>query len=201
MVDPPYHWIDHLQRIMTAVTTLPIFIALGANLPSKVGQPEETLSRALEDLDREGVKVRAISKFYRTTPVPVSDQPDFINAAARLETSLNPLSLLDFLHDLEEKYGRQRTRRWEARVLDLDLIAYGNEVLPHTWPKGEEGTNTSQLILPHPRLQDRAFVLVPLGDIAGDWQHPVSGENVSEMLDKLPDAGAPQPLDFPVIHP
>ena len=179
------------------LSTLPILIALGANLPSKLGPPEATLTSAIAELSGVDIEVTAISQFYRTKPVPVSDQPDFINAAARLETKLDAHELLERLHDLEEQFGRQRIKKWEARVLDLDLIAYRDQVSPDCWPeKHEEGSQQKPLIVPHPRLHERAFVLVPLRDIVLDWQHPVFGESIAEMLGKLPDFEAPQMLDF-----
>ena len=105
--------------------------------------------------------------------------------------------LLALLHRVEAAFGRERRRRWGQRTLDLDLIAVGNEVVPdiatfEAWynlaPEAQTSRAPDQLILPHPRLQDRAFVLVPLAEVAPDWVHPVLGKSVREMLDALPQA-------------
>jgi len=180
----------------------PIIIALGANLPSEAGPPEVTLARALDLLEGADVQVRAVSRFYRTAPVPASDQPDYINAAARLDTRLDPHALLARLHAVEQALGRHRNIKWEARVIDLDLIACGSCVLPDSWPDAETGGVPGHglecgLAVPHPRLHERAFVLVPMADIAPDWRHPVTQADVGEMLARLGDFAAPRPLDFP----
>lgn len=161
-----------------------ILIGLGGNLPSEVwGPPRRTLEAALEELGRRGVRVVKLSQWYETAPVPVSDQPWFVNAAARVETDLPPRELLDILHDLEQGFGRVRRARWEARIIDLDLLAYDDLVLPDaaSWGRGE-----GAILLPHPRLHLRRFVLQPLFDIAPDWIHPVTGLTVARMLAGLP---------------
>ncbi len=120
-----------------------------------------------------------------------------MNAAAILDTVLSPQALLAVLHEVEAHFGRTRARRWGGRTLDLDLLAVSDLVLPdlagwthwHDLPAECQTTQAPQtLILPHPRLQDRAFVLVPLMDIAPDWRHPVTGKTVTEMLHSLPPA-------------
>jgi len=152
-----------------------ILIGLGANLPSDVGGPVETLTAALAEMARAGIVITLRSPWYRSQPVPVSDQDWFVNGVVAVETSLEPGPLLGVLHDIEAGFGRRRAVRNEARPLDLDLLAYGARV-----------ADDATLQLPHPRLQMRAFVLEPLADIAPDWRHPVSGATLDAMRCALP---------------
>jgi 2-amino-4-hydroxy-6-hydroxymethyldihydropteridine diphosphokinase len=152
-----------------------VLIGLGANLPSGHGSPQETLERALEALAGPDVTVCAVSPWYESAPVPASDQPWFVNAVALLKTDLEPEALLARLHKIEQAFGRVRRERWEARVLDLDLLDYRGQVRAGTAP-----------ILPHPRLAERAFVLLPLADLVPEWRHPVTGELVRDLIAKLP---------------
>ena len=179
--------------------TSPVLIAFGANLPFEGSPPAETLRLAVKALSKEGVSVRAVSRFFATPCFPAGAGPDYVNAAAVLdcEKTIDPASLLARLHAIEARYGRERLQRWGMRTLDIDLLAFGDSVLPnrethHHWqnlpPEAQAGQAPDQLILPHPRLQDRAFVLVPLADVAPDWAHPVSGLTVRQMLDALPQA-------------
>ena len=151
-----------------------ILIALGANLPSPAGGPQQTLEAALERLEASGVHIAARSRWYRTAPVPVSDQPWFVNGVARIETALEPAALLTLLRQVEEAFGRQRTMPNAARTLDLDIIDYDNRV-----------ENTAELTLPHPRMQDRAFVLLPLAELAPGWRHPILGKTVENLISAL----------------
>jgi 2-amino-4-hydroxy-6-hydroxymethyldihydropteridine diphosphokinase len=183
-------------------------IALGANLPFGSMTPAQTLRAALASLVANGQSVVAISRFFQTPCFPAGAGPDYVNAACTLRFSAesSPQSVLETLHRVENTYGRRREQRWGMRTLDLDLIAYGDSVLP------DESTQTAwrnldlakqkreapdQLILPHPRLQDRAFVLVPLADVAADWRHPLLGITISDMLAAVPEAdrAAVVPLD------
>ena len=171
-------------------------VALGGNMPSEVGSPGDTLRAALQQLERMDVTVEAVSPFYQTPCFPPGAGPDYVNATAILRFSGAAADMLQCLHDVEADFGRERVERWGRRTLDLDLIAAGQSIYPDVatyakWrnlPAEQQAEKAPEkLILPHPRLQDRAFVLVPLADIAPGWCHPVSGLTVKEMLDALPD--------------
>lgn len=153
-----------------------ILVALGANMPSPVhGSPRATLEAALKALNRSGLKVVARSAWYETAPVPISDQPWFVNGVVAVETALGPAPVLERLHRIEEAFGRVRDIVNGPRVLDLDLLAHG-DIVSDGWPSGDWP------VLPHPRLHERAFVLQPLGDVAPEWRHPVNGRDIREML-------------------
>ena len=160
-----------------------ILIGLGANLPSAAGAPRDTLERALQRLEEAGVPVVARSRWYRTAPVPVSDQPWFVNGVARVETALRPEALLAVLRRIEQEFGRERTVRNAARTLDLDIIDYDGRV-----------ENTPDLVLPHPRMQDRAFVLLPLAELGPGWRHPILGKTVETLILALPADQKAEPM-------
>lgn len=162
-----------------------ILIGLGANLPSaRFGPPRATLEAALEALEERGVRIRRRSRWYESVPVPVSDQPLFVNGVALIETAADPAELLAILHAVEHDFGRERRQRNEARVVDLDLLAYGARVDPGPTPP----------VLPHPRLGERAFVLRPLAELLPDWRHPVTGRSVAELIAALPADQVARPL-------
>lgn len=156
-----------------------IFIALGANLPSRHGSPLETLIAARNAMGRKGVSVQASSRVWLTAPVPVSDQPFYHNAVIQVETNMDPRALLSCLAGIENDFGRVRVKRNEARVLDLDLISYRDCLI-----------GVDDLIIPHPRLHQRAFVLMPLRDIAPSWVHPGLQKSVPTMIADLPEQDA-----------
>ncbi|MBS28416.1 MAG: 2-amino-4-hydroxy-6-hydroxymethyldihydropteridine diphosphokinase [Alphaproteobacteria bacterium] len=148
-----------------------ILIGLGANLPSPVhGTPRKTLSAALEQIARSDVHVVALSDWYSSAPVPASSQPRYVNAVAVLETKLEPGPLLQLLHDIEREFGRERSERNAARMIDIDLLDHDG-LVQENWP-----------VLPHPRLAERAFVLRPLRDVCPEWRHPLTDEGVDTLL-------------------
>jgi 2-amino-4-hydroxy-6-hydroxymethyldihydropteridine diphosphokinase len=165
-----------------------ILIALGANLPTEAhGPPAAGLEAALALLAEEGIRVLARSRWWRSAPVPPSDQPWFVNGVALVETALSPEALLERLLGLERRFGRIRGERNAPRTLDLDLLDYDGLVLERGGPEG--------LVLPHPRVHARAFVLLPLAELAPAWRHPVSGASAAELLAALPPSQAVRPLD------
>lgn len=151
-----------------------ILIALGANLPSRSSEPLETLHAALECMPERGLGVENVSRFYRSAAWPDPNDPPFMNAAASLRTKLEPVALLGVLQDIERAFGRIRKTPNAPRTLDLDILDYEGRI--------EAGPPR----LPHPRMAARAFVLVPLRDIAPLWLHPVSGQNIDELIAALP---------------
>ena len=152
-----------------------IVIALGANLVSPAGPPAATIAAAVDALAQKGVKIEAASGFFATPAWPDPSAPNYVNAVIRVATAHSPAELMEILHKTEATYGRTRGEKNAPRTLDLDLIDYHGRV--------EEGPP----ILPHPRLADRAFVLIPLADIAADWRHPLTGLSVGELIAALPE--------------
>jgi 2-amino-4-hydroxy-6-hydroxymethyldihydropteridine diphosphokinase len=151
-----------------------ILIGLGANLPSSVGTADATLRAALAELASHGIGIEQVSRFYRSPAWPDPRDPAFVNAVANIETGLSPQELMARLHGTETVFGRMRSARNAPRTLDLDLLDYRGLV--------EEGPPT----LPHPRAGSRNFVLIPLRDVAPDWQHPASGKTIDELIAALP---------------
>ncbi|WP_417317544.1 2-amino-4-hydroxy-6-hydroxymethyldihydropteridine diphosphokinase [Emcibacter sp.] len=175
-----------------------ILIGFGGNLESPdYGAPENNIRVALEMLAGRGVKLDRLSEFYETEPVPVSDQPWYVNAVASVKTSLGAEQLLALLHDIEIEMGRVRNRRWEARLIDLDLLAYDDQVLPsmEKWAEAGRINPPDRPVVPHPRLQERSFVLVPLVDIAPDWRHPVLDRTARQLLADLKETGRIRKLE------
>jgi 2-amino-4-hydroxy-6-hydroxymethyldihydropteridine diphosphokinase len=152
-----------------------IVIALGANLPSPVGTPHMTLSAGLISLRRMGIGIERVSSFYCTPAWPDPGDPPFVNAVALVTTALPPAALLAALHAVEAEFGRRRERCNAPRTLDLDLIDYNGESMD------------GKVVLPHPRLAARAFVLIPLEEIAPTWRHPADGRPIADLVAALPD--------------
>jgi len=143
------------------------FLSLGANL----GDREENLIRALQALRGRGIRLGRLSGLYETEPVGREEQPDFLNMVVRLTTLLPPLQLLTRMQEIEQQLGRVRHERWGARTIDLDLLCMGGLI----W-------RDERLVLPHPRLHERRFVLVPFAEIAADYEVPGTGATVKELL-------------------
>ncbi len=147
------------------------YIGLGSNLGDRMA----TLRSAVQRLQTLG-RITGVSSLYETEPVGYLEQPAFLNAVVALETALAPVDLLRALLGIERELGRTRSFPNAPRALDLDLLLVDDVTL-----------ETAELTLPHPRLHDRAFVLVPLADLAPEMVHPASGQTVREMLRALPD--------------
>lgn len=144
------------------------YVGLGSNL----GDRRATLEGAVTALERTpGVRVLRVSPFYETDPVGGPVQPRYMNAVAEVQTTLGPRELLDVLLAIEDRYGRVRGERWGPRTLDLDLLLYGQAVIDEV-----------DLVVPHPRMADREFVLAPLCELVPRGRHPVLGRTFAELL-------------------
>jgi 2-amino-4-hydroxy-6-hydroxymethyldihydropteridine diphosphokinase len=155
-----------------------IIIAYGANLPSRAGDPVETFSRVVETLGGHGLRILQMSSLWETSPVDTPDeQPWYVNAVMAVDTALPPRALLEMLLSVEAQFGRVRTFKNAAKSIDLDLICYHDRVI-------DEG---QALIVPHPRMHNRAFVLLPLKEIAAGWTHPVSGLGIDALIGTIPE--------------
>jgi 2-amino-4-hydroxy-6-hydroxymethyldihydropteridine diphosphokinase len=159
-------------------------IALGSNLGSPFGDSHRILTGALQVLeDTPGIHVTARSHWYRTKAVG-PPQPDYLNGCALLQTDLAPLTLMHRLLQVESLFGRIRRERWGPRTLDLDLLLFNDQIL-----------KLPALEIPHPRMAERAFVLMPLAEIAHDWLDPRSGDSIQQLLQQVDCSGVTR-LDF-----
>ncbi|MFQ3347971.1 MAG: 2-amino-4-hydroxy-6-hydroxymethyldihydropteridine diphosphokinase [Paracoccaceae bacterium] len=201
--------VDATMSFVKPAATLPTqlyaLIAFGANLPFEGLSPEDTIKAALRRFHEENMAPLSCSGFYRTSCFPIGAGPDYINGCLKINISqkTEAASVLESLHEIEAEFGREREQRWGMRTLDLDLLAIEDHVLPDlngylAWQNldldGQKSVAPREIILPHPRLHDRAFVLVPLADIAPNWCHPVRRLTVQQMLDALPQAEVKQVL-------
>ncbi len=161
-------------------------VALGANLPSRYGTPAQTLYAALKAMAEKEIWPTQISRVWKTAPVPfVESHPWYHNAVAMVETNKDPHELLKALLAIEEDFGRVRTEKNAPRLLDLDLISYDDEII----------MNGPELILPHPRMQERAFVLLPMADIVDEWVHPQTRIDLNDLIKALPKDQTATPLE------
>ncbi|NEQ41177.1 MAG: 2-amino-4-hydroxy-6-hydroxymethyldihydropteridine diphosphokinase [Okeania sp. SIO3I5] len=150
-------------------------IGMGSNL----GESLDTLKNAIQTLDEiPGINLITYSNWYRTKPIGGPPQPDYINGCALLKVELTPHKLLEILLETEQQFKRIRLEHWGPRTLDLDLILYDDLIL-----------DTPNLQIPHPRMRERAFVLVPLAEIAPDWIDPVSGKAIAKLLEEVECSG------------
>lgn len=150
-----------------------VYLGMGTNAGDRFANLQAAVVRLSPQLD-----VREVSRVYQTPPWGYTDQADFLNLVAKAETTLTPKELLDFLKDLEAKIGRTATFRWGPREIDIDILFYNDRIL-----KGQEIT------IPHPRLHERAFVLIPLSELNRDLVHPVLNQTVAKMLEGVDHKG------------
>jgi 2-amino-4-hydroxy-6-hydroxymethyldihydropteridine diphosphokinase len=158
-----------------------ILIALGANMVGPWGTPRQTLMRAARELAKDGLQLRALSRVIETAPFGRPNQPNFVNAVARIDTHLPPEALLARLHAIERAAGRRRAIKWGPRTLDLDLLDY------HGFIRGRQQlrAGSGALVLPHPGIADRIFVLSPLAEIAPAWRHPQLHITAVQLLRRM----------------
>jgi 2-amino-4-hydroxy-6-hydroxymethyldihydropteridine diphosphokinase len=170
-------------------------IALGSNINLGKTLPLEIIKKAIVELVKNDINLVSLSRFYETPAYPEGSGPNFINSVVKAEANYSSQEMLTKLHQIEEKFERQRVIRWGTRTLDLDLLAVNRQVIPSSkifqqWfdlPLTDQKKKIpSELVLPHPRIQDRGFVLAPLLDIEPNWIHPILNKSVVQLYEELP---------------
>jgi len=167
-----------------------VLVGLGANSPGPWGSPAKTLKRALRELERRGITVEAVSNLYETAAMGAARQPPYVNQVALLATSLPAPALLRLLKQIEAQAGRRGGRPWGPRTLDLDIIDYKGMIL--NWSQSRKTMPRARvrpLVLPHPQLELRPFVLRPLLDVAPNWRHPVLKLSAKELWRRVKKQG------------
>ena len=157
-----------------------VLLAFGSNETGAWGKPEATITRAFAELERHGVRLERVSDIIATAPLGPQPQPAYANAVAAGRTGLGPEALLTLLKALETAAGRRPGPRWGPRPLDIDILVYAGVV--RGWDVAHDPMHPAHLVLPHPELHKRSFVLEPLLDVAPDWRHPVLGLTAGQML-------------------
>ena len=152
-----------------------IYIGIGSNLNGKKNEtPLQNCKKALLELKKE-VNICNISSWYKSEPIPVSNQPWYINGVVEISTNKSSIDLLEFILNIEEFFGRVREKRNEARILDLDIIDYKKQII----------YKKNKLIIPHPRMHQRSFVLQPLCELNPKWMHPITKKGIKELIRNL----------------
>jgi len=151
-----------------------VYLLTGSNLGDRI----ENLTKAAQLINEKAGKLVTQSNFYQTSPWGPLDQPDYINQALLIETMLSPSSLMELLLAIEEKMGRVRTLKYGPRIIDIDILFFGNEVI-----------DTRLVKVPHPAVQNRRFALIPLAEIAASYLDPTTGKTISQLLTACQDQG------------
>lgn len=183
-----------------------VLVAFGGNQPLSGMTPPQVVRSAIKELKIKGFDLKSSSRIYRTPAFPENSGPDYANAVVFCRVHKSPDDVLAAAAEIEGKFFRKRENRWGARTLDIDILSYDDTVIPdlatfERWrnlpPDDQQKETPTSLILPHPRIQDRAFVLVPMMDVAPDWRHPVLGKTTRQLLADLPaeDVAAVCPVD------
>ena len=169
-------------------------IALGANINSSVGSPIETLKACIEKFEKKNISIKKMSNWYESEAFPNPLDPPFVNCCLSVETVFKPQELLNFFLRIEEVLGRKEKKRWGPRVCDIDILSQGQQILPNRsefnyWYKMDfeiqKIKKPTELIIPHPRIQDRDFVLVPFCEIEENWFHPFLKKNIKKILNEF----------------
>jgi len=159
-----------------------IWIAVGGNIPGAWGEPRDTFERAVVELERNGLRVVVRSGLFLTPPVGRSGQPDYLNAVIGLRASIAPAALLRLLKRIETGAGRRANGHWAPRPLDLDILDHGGRIIGRPGRARMRG----RIVLPHPELEGRGFVLIPMTEVAPRWRHPRLGVDAETLLKRAP---------------